>query len=954
MSEYPEIMRKKKVSPLAVLRERVRTALSDQERNAWWISLAVIAASLVGIAFYFYLALGSRAWQHFSLVGITVLLLLVGLVGAALSRRGRGRTGIWLILVIGQFSIAVSPLFTAGQGLWYGAGIMMATLIIGTLALPPASAMHANFLGVLAGFAALLLDGFVSEYQLPPPLMLRYFVPAVFLVLTLFYLLILSIFFRAYNLRSKITITMFSVAVISIAILAAVNNYTTRRELIRSTNQTLLVAADYTARNVDEYLETLTLDISSKATAPELVQYLSASQAERAQVQVRASSYLLTLLARSDALAYALTDRNGKVVLHTQHRDTSQLEAFLGLGDLDRNSFRITLLGGTPFISSVVFPGGGFEPYFYVGQRVVDESDKPIGMLLASYPISTIQFLVKESRGLAGEGSFGVLLDSNYLRIAHSGSGEGLYQLVYPLPEEQMRRMIAAHQLPNKPLQELATNFPEYKAGLDNITVTPFFASQEIGTGDMVNSMAVVRLENNSWLSVYMQPQAIVLRPAEEQTRTTVLVAALIAGLTVVVSTALARLLTNPVLHLTTIAEQVARGNLAIQVTVESQDEIGALSKVFNTMTNQLRQTLEGLEQRVAERTAELAKTSEQMQYRAQRLQKIAEVAHNIAAEQDPDKLLPLVTETISKQFGYYHVGVFLLDSEGEYAVLQAANSEGGKRMLQRGHRLKVGEVGLVGYVAKRGEPRIALDVGKDAVFFDNPDLPRTRSEIALPLKVGVKVIGVLDVQSVEPGAFTADDAALLSALADQVAMAIQNARLFAETQRALREAQIVQRQYVREEWGRLASERVQMGYQYLFGSLKPIQADQGDEIEVLSEMGEKGLAIPISVRGEVIGVIQLGEAEGDRVWSEEEVALARSVADQVGLALENARLLEVTRRRAERERMVAEITTRLRATNDPRQILDAAATELRNALRAKSVRVRIQPKEQDIVSKGS
>ncbi len=172
----------------------------------------------------------------------------------------------------------------------------------------------------------------------------------------------------------------------------------------------------------------------------------------------------------------------------------------------------------------------------------------------------------------------------------------------------------------------------------------------------------------------------------------------------------------------------------------------------------------------------------EEAQRRAAQLAAAAEVARDATAILEVDQLLDETVHLISEQFGFYHAGVFLLDERGEYAVLQAASSEGGRRMLERGHRLKVGEVGIVGYAAATGEPRVALDVGQDAVHFAHDDLPDTRSEMGLPLKVRERVIGVLDVQSDQTAAFSADDVAALQTMADQLAIAIANARLFQET----------------------------------------------------------------------------------------------------------------------------------------------------------------------------
>jgi len=188
----------------------------------------------------------------------------------------------------------------------------------------------------------------------------------------------------------------------------------------------------------------------------------------------------------------------------------------------------------------------------------------------------------------------------------------------------------------------------------------------------------------------------------------------------------------------------------------------------------------------------ENARLFQETQRRATQLATAAAVARDATAILDVDHLLDQAVHLISEQFGFYHAGVFLLDEHDEYAILQAASSEGGRRMLERGHKLRVGEVGIVGYVASTGEPRIALDVGQDATHFANPDLPDTRSEMALPLKVQERVVGVLDVQSTHEAAFSEDDVAVLQTMADQLATAIANARLFEQAQRRARRERLI------------------------------------------------------------------------------------------------------------------------------------------------------------------
>ena len=192
------------------------------------------------------------------------------------------------------------------------------------------------------------------------------------------------------------------------------------------------------------------------------------------------------------------------------------------------------------------------------------------------------------------------------------------------------------------------------------------------------------------------------------------------------------------------------------------------------------------------EEMQELAASQEQeLSRRSSYLGAATAIAEEVAGVgRDPQVVLDRVVRVISDQFGFYHTGIFLLDASDEWAVLEAASSQGGQQMLERGHRLRVGGMGvgqgIVGDVASQGRYRIAVDVGEDAAFFDNPDLPETRSEIALPLKVRDEVIGILHVQSIKENAFSADDVLVLQTLADQVAIAISNARLFSQVEASL------------------------------------------------------------------------------------------------------------------------------------------------------------------------
>ena len=296
----------------------------------------------------------------------------------------------------------------------------------------------------------------------------------------------------------------------------------------------------------------------------------------------------------------------------------------------------------------------------------------------------------------------------------------------------------------------------------------------------------------------------------------------------------------------------------------------------------------------------------------------------------------------IGDNFGFYHVGLFLVDEAHEYAVLSATNSEGGMEMIQRQHRLRVGAEGIVGNVISTGKPRIAFDVGKDAVFFNNPELPDTHSEMALPLRSGDHIVGALDVQSTEMGAFSDEDIQTLSLLADQVNLAIENARLFDESRRILAESELVSRQSTREAWKRLPEQHQLLGYRYNIAGVSPLRElvniEEGSDKNKGKQSETGTVVVPIELRGQVIGTLVV-QSPSTRL-SRDQHDLVKAVADRVALSAENARLFEETTIRAERERKVSDITSKIRSHNDPEAMIETAINELRIALGATRVEV--------------
>lgn len=421
-----------------------------------------------------------------------------------------------------------------------------------------------------------------------------------------------------------------------------------------------------------------------------------------------------------------------------------------------------------------------------------------------------------------------------------------------------------------------------------------------------------------------------------------------------------------PIATVLVVALFAAVAAILLRTTMQGLDDALARSR---RAAAQLERERGRLEETVQTRTQDLSR-------RAAYLETTASIARDAAQVLDLEQLLPRIAALIADRLGFYHCGIFMLDAVGEYAVLQAASSEGGQRMLAHSHRLRAGSrgaaapspgpggaslggtqgepqsgaewEGVVGYAITHGEARVALDVGADAAYFDNPDLPATRSEIALPLRAGDEILGALDVQSDEPQAFSAEDAQVLQTLADQVAVAISNARLFQQAEESVEAERRAYGEASRQGWIdmlRSAHDRQSLGFRYTRQGVVPVPRDApqepGGEPAEPPEQEPVKLMLPILHRGQTFGAIQAHKRGGGQ-WTAAETALMQTLADQLSVALESARLFEESQRRAAREQMIGEVTARMRETLDVEAVIKTAADEIYKAMELDQVVIRL------------
>ncbi|GAP06288.1 MAG TPA: hypothetical protein DEQ80_08420 [Anaerolinea thermolimosa] len=302
------------------------------------------------------------------------------------------------------------------------------------------------------------------------------------------------------------------------------------------------------------------------------------------------------------------------------------------------------------------------------------------------------------------------------------------------------------------------------------------------------------------------------------------------------------------------------------------------------------------------------------IQRRLIQMRTAAEITRTISRLRDAHSLLSQIVDLIRERFDFYYVGIFILDPSGRFAVLKAGTGEAGRIMLEQGHRLAVGGNSMIGWCIANRQPRIALDVGEEAVRFSNPYLPRTRSEVAIPILYHTEVLGAMTFQSVEPNAFDQDDILVLQGIADSLGVALENANLFAELSRNLEEINLLNRNYVQKAWSQIyESEKLAFEYQGAGGS---------------STTGNgKTVKVPLLLRNQLIGEMVL-EMDEEELTPEDQTFL-ESVATQTAVALENARLVQESEWRVYQERKLNDMSAELYRSASLEGILKSAVQQL-------------------------
>jgi GAF domain-containing protein/HAMP domain-containing protein len=441
------------------------------------------------------------------------------------------------------------------------------------------------------------------------------------------------------------------------------------------------------------------------------------------------------------------------------------------------------------------------------------------------------------------------------------------------------------------------------------------------------------------------------LAPFFDARNTSIILAVVTILLAILIGLYYAARLTRPISELTQVASQIAGGDLSQQAKIRQRNEIGLLATAFNYMTGQLRDLINSLEDRIAART--------------QRLETAASLSEQLTRILNLDTLLAEVVNQIKENFGYYHAHIYLLDESRQKLAVAAGTGEAGVEMKARSHSIALdAPTSLVARAARTGLIVRVDNVREAEDWLPNPLLPNTYSEMAVPIVLDGEVVGVLDVQQDKIAGLDEGDAGLLRNLANSVAVAIRNARLFEEVETALAETQAAQARYLAQSWEQV--KRTATGKQYHYArpeapaldekvmTLARQQALTQSQPTIISINGNQqrngstqahetesqplpvvaqSVVAPISLRDQIIGTLQLHPASQDQNWSEEDLAIIEAIVGQIAQTAENLRLFDETRERAARDRLIRQVSDKFRRAPDLESLMKLGVEELSRLL---------------------
>lgn len=746
--------------------------------------IILLAATVPATLAYFFIGQQQNAPAVLTVAWMLAGFFLLELVAIYLVRKNQPQRAIWLVIAGMMILGLASTLLVSGFGVILGLTYPILAILLTDGILSSKGITRATIIAVVVGVAILLIDLFGPAIRTPAPAALQTFLPGIIIAIIMVYALFIILNFKNYSMRAKLITATAMVAIISVLAVTVIVGITTRSALVNQLGGNLnslaesqaLALGEVMARQIN-VMETLALnravsdavnarnDFYEGQTPQEVAaanlqlsrQWQTAEATDRLVLSVMNNSTSQQLLAFQqtfpDHTRILLADANGALVAASQRPDIFDFS--------NEEWWQNTLSSGFAAVHvSQPYVADGREDLLVdiaVPVRTVDTTGRSrvSGVLLTSYSLnSLVQILRSAAFGQTGHFD---LHFPNFRQIEVRGNNDVQLQFVSPA-EASLVEQLWFNDLPF--LNDVYNGVPSL-----------------ISQG-RVNTLAYEpKVDSLGWRVLAVQEEAEALQPVNQQQRTNILLGVVIVLLATGTAAVIAQLLARPIVRLTNTAVQVADGDLSARAEIPSNDEIGILAMTFNRMTGQLQESIEGLEQRVAERTRALTAS--------------VEVSRSLSTVLDPDQLVVEVVEQVRAAFGYYYVQIYLWDEWQNQLAMAGGTGEAGQVLLARGHALAAGQ-GLVGRAAATNDPVFIPDVSQAPDWKANPLLPDTRAEIAVPIAVGERVLGVLDVQHDVSNGLAADDVEVLQSVAYQVAIAIQNAQSFDQARKqAEREAMI-------------------------------------------------------------------------------------------------------------------------------------------------------------------
>jgi signal transduction histidine kinase len=857
-------------------------------QNATRTLSLLIGAIVFSLPIYFYWAVKTGAWQIYAIIaGLIFSGVLIGLA-ISMVRRNRVETAMEMMIANASLIIPLIVALISAVGVVLAATQFLIILAITGQTLSGSRATRALLAGFVFSVITLIIDFTAQWPRLSVP-GLQSTIPVIALTLVIALGFLLARQFQNYSLRIKLVVTFVAVALVSISAVGYVTNRVATAQLNDELGTNFNELASHMARETSDTI------LSNKIALDGLVlnKFIQdgVEQANRDGTQnVSFMKYLdhqwavstiddrLVERVLANPVAGELRELQDRLPQYAELFVTNQYGAVIAATDQTSDYYQ----ADEEWWQSAWNNGKGD---IFVSQPEFDESAGiyAIDMALPIPAHNRSDFVgvlratvnINELTGLLSAGQFGQ-------------TGQAV--LVFPNNQFLTKEIgVNLGTLDTQAISDISSingayaRF-EYNGSPSLVSKSPV-ASLRLGRdGDVIQRLG--------WTIVIHQDLEEANQPITATTQGIVLAAIGVLIATGVLALIVGGLFSKPIENLTSVAEQIGSGNLAAKADERSKDEVGTLAQTFNRMTVQLQEMLAGLEQRVAERTHDLELATE--------------VGRSVSEKMgDLTEMLSQSVELIRSKYELYYTQIYLMDPSGRNLVLRAGTGDAGVQLLQRGHRLMISSTSLNARAASSQRPVLVDDTLKNVNFLPNQLLPLTRSELAVPLVANNRVVGVLDMQSEKPERFSEASLPAFQVLAGQLAIAIQNAALFNQTEESRLVVEEQARRLTSSGWQEFmnAIERSEsIGYVFNQNEVLPLAEFQGSQ-------SENTLVIPIEIAGANVGEVQLAD-EANRKWTTSETEIVQATMANFGQHIENLRLLaQADRYRGEAEQVSRRLT---------------------------------------------